>query len=190
MAVEPTRYLNVQDYLRLERQAETRSEYLDGEMVAMTGGGLRHGVIIGNLVGAIGRQLKERPCRVVPNDLRVRIPSANIYTYPDVVVVCGEPRLEDAFADTLLNPSVLIEVLSPSTEAHDRGSKLKWYQSLDSLSEYLLVVQKAPRIERYSRHGDDGWLYTAVEGLEAVLPLPSLQIELALAEVYDKVAFG
>lgn len=190
MAVDPRPYLSVQDYLRLERQAETKSEYLDGEMVAMSGGGLRHGIIIGNLVRDIGRQLKDRPCRVVPNDLRVRIPSANVYTYPDVVVVCGEPRLEDAYADTLLNPSVLIEVLSPSTEAHDRGTKLRWYQSLDSLSEYLIVAQKAPRIERYSRHGADGWLYTAAEGLEAVLPLSSLQIELALAEVYDKVAFG
>ena len=181
MAVEPKRQLSVQEYLRVERQVETRNEYLDGEMVAMTGGTLRHGLIIGNLVGELKRLLKGHSCQVVPNDLRVRIPSANVYTYPDVVIVCGEPLLEDAYADTLLNPTLLIEVLSPTTEAYDRGKKLRWYQSLDSLSEHLLVSQSSPLIEQYVRQQDDRWLFPAAEGLAAVLPLPSIQIDLALA---------
>lgn len=189
MAAEPNQ-LSVQEYLRLERLAETRNEYLDGQMVAMTGGTLRHGFIVGNLVGELKRQLKGRFCRVAPNDLRVRIPSANVYTYPDVVVVCGEPSLEDQYADTLLNPTLLVEVLSPSTEAYDRGKKLKWYQSLESLSEYLLVSQSSPRIEQFVRQQDGRWLFAAAEGLDAVLPLPSIQAELVLAEIYESIVFG
>ena len=189
MAAEPNQ-MSVQEYLRLERLAETKSEYLDGQMVAMTGGTLRHAFIIGNLVGELKRQLKGRSCRVAPNDLRVRIPSANIYTYPDVVVVCGEPSLEDHYADTLLNPKLLVEVLSPATEAFDRGKKLGWYQSLESLSEYLLVSQSSPRIEQYVRQQDDHWLFTAAQGLEALLPLPSIQVGLSLAEVYEGIILG
>ena len=189
MAAEPNQ-LSVQEYLRLERLAETKNEYLDGQMVAMTGATLRHGFIIGNLVGELKRQLKGRPCQVVPNDLRVRIPSEDVYTYPDVVVVCGEPSLEDHYADTLLNPTLLIEVLSPTTEAYDRGKKLRWYQSLESLSEYLLVSQSSPLVEQYVRQQDDRWLFTIAEGLDAVLPLPSIQIDLALAEIYERIVFG
>jgi Uma2 family endonuclease len=190
MAVEPKPHLGVRDYLLLERRAETKSEYLDGLMVGMVGGSLRHSLIAGNLVGHLGSQLRHSPCQVHPSDLRVRIPSANVYTYPDVTVVCGEPRLEDEHGDTLLNPMMVVEVLSPTTEAYDRGTKLRWYQSLESLSDYLLVSQDLPRVEHYVRHDGDGWLFHAVEGLEAVLRLPSLGIELELAEVYAKVVFG
>jgi Uma2 family endonuclease len=188
MAAEPNR-LSVQEYLRLERLAETKSEYLDGQMVAMTGGTIRHNRIITNVVRELSGQLHDRPCEVFPNDLRVRIPSANLYVYPDATVVCGEPRVEDSYADTLLNPTLIVEVLSPSTEAYDRGKKLRWYQSLDSLSELLLIPQDVPVIEQYVRQGDI-WLLRTAEGLEAVLPLPSIQAELALAEVYHKIAFG
>ncbi|HVG09351.1 MAG TPA: Uma2 family endonuclease [Thermoanaerobaculia bacterium] len=188
MAAEPNQ-LSVQEYLRLERLAETRNEYLDGQLVAMTGGTMRHGFVIGNLVGELKRQLKGRSCQIAPNDLRVHIPSANVYTYPDVVVVCGEPRLEDRYADTVLNPTLLVEVLSPSTEAYDRGKKLKWYQSLESLSEYLLVSQSSPRVEQFVRQQNGPWLFTAAEGLEAVLPLPSIQIDLVLAEIYENIVF-
>lgn len=188
MAAEPNR-LSVQEYLRLERQAEIKSEYLNGQMVAMTGGTLRHNGIIANVVSELRTQLRDRPCRVFPNDLRVRIPSANVYVYPDVSVVCGEPCVEDTYKDTLLNPAVVVEVLSPSTEAYDRGTKQRWYQSLDSLSEYLLISQSSPLIERYVRQ-QDGWLLNCVEGLDSVLSLPSIQASLALGEVYHKVSFG
>jgi Uma2 family endonuclease len=119
----------------------------------------------------------------------MRIPSANVYVYPDASVVCGEPRLEDSFFDTLLSPTLVVEVLSPSTVSYDRGKKLRWYQSLDSLSEILLISQDVPLIEQFVRQGGD-WIFRAAEGLEAVLPLPSIQVELALAEVYHKVSFG
>jgi len=188
MAAEPNR-LSIQEYLRLERLAETKNEYLDGQMVAMTGATLRHNGITINVASELNGQLRERPCQAFANDLRVRIPSANVYVYPDASVVCGEPRLEDSFFDTLLNPTLIVEVLSPSTVSYDRGKKLHWYQSLDSLSEILLISQDVPVIEQFVRQGDE-WIFRTAEGLEAVLPLPSIQAELALAEVYHKISFG
>ena len=189
MAAEPNQ-LSVAEYLRLERQAETKNEYLDGEMVAMTGATLRHNGIVINLARELSEKLRDRPCQAFANDLRVRIPSANVYVYPDASVVCGEPRLEDSFFDTLLNPSLIVEVLSPSTVSYDRGKKLRWYQSrLDSLSEILLISQDVPVIEQFVRQGGD-WIFRTAEGLEAVLPLPSIQVESALAEVYHKISFG
>jgi Uma2 family endonuclease len=188
MAAEPNQ-LSVQEYLRLERLAETKNEYLDGQMVAMTGASLRHNLIVVNLHRELGNQLKHRPSELFSSGLRLQIPSANVYTYPDASVVCGNPIVEDEYADTLLNPTLVIEVLSPSTEAYNRGKKLRWYQSLDSLSEILLISQDVPVIEQLVRQGGD-WIFRTAEGLEAVLPLPSIQAELALAEVYHKVSFG
>jgi Uma2 family endonuclease len=188
MAAEPNR-LSVQEYLRLERQAETKNEYLDGQMLAMTGASRRHNLIVANLMRELGNQLKHRPCELFPSDMRVRIPFANVYIYPDVSAVCGEPLFEDGEADTLLNPIFVLEVLSPTTEAYDRGKKRRWYQSLDSLSELLLVSQDVPVVEQYVRQGD-GWFLRTAEGLEAVLSLPSIQAELVLADVYHKVSFG
>ena len=178
MAAEPNQ-LSVAECLRLDRQAETKNEYLDGQMVAMTGATLRHNGITINVARELSGQLRDRPCQVFANDLRVRIPSANVYVYPDASVVCGE-RLEDSFFETLLNPSLIVEVLSPSTASYDRGRKLRWYQSLDSLSEILLISQEVPRVDQFGRQGDD-WIIRTAEGLEAVLPLPSVRVELALA---------
>jgi Uma2 family endonuclease len=182
--------LTPEQYLEIERHAETRSEFLDGEAFAMTRGSFEHNVIVGNLVGELRQQLKRRPCRVCPSDLRVHVPATGLYTYPDVVVVCGDPQFRDEHLDTLLNPTLLVEVLSPTTEAYDRGKKFEHYRSLESLSEYLLVSQEAPRVEHYLRQDGNRWLLTAVTGLDAVLALPTIQCELALSEIYDKVAFG
>lgn len=176
-----------EEYLEIERRAETRSEYLDGEMFAMAGASIEHNAIVANLLRELGQQLKRRPCQVFPSDLRIHIPATGLYTYADVVAVCGEPRLEDAHLDTLLNPTLLIEVLSPTSEAYDRGKKFEHYRSVEPLAEYLLVAQDAPRIEQYLRQPDGRWLFTAVAGLEATIALPSIQCELSLAEVYDKV---
>lgn len=176
-----------EEYLEIERRAETRSEYLDGEMFAMAGASIEHNAIVANLLGELRQQLKRRPCQVFPSDLRIHIPATGLYTYADVVVVCGEPRLEDSHLDTLLNPALLIEVLSPTSEAYDRGKKFEHYRSVEWLAEYLLVAQDAPRIEQYLRQPDGRWLFTAVSGLEATIALPSIQCELSLAEVYDKV---
>lgn len=189
MAVHSKPYLSPAQYLALERVAEERSEYLDGEMVAMTGGSRNHGLIVGNLVRELGSQLRDRPCEVYPTDLRVQVAQTGLYTYPDVTVVCGEPRFEDEQLDTLLNPTVILEVLSPTTESYDRGRKFEHYRTLGSLVEYLLVSQSQPRIERFLRQGEGAWLFSDAAGLEAVLALPSIGCELALAEVYAKVRF-
>ncbi|HEV7503304.1 MAG TPA: Uma2 family endonuclease [Thermoanaerobaculia bacterium] len=187
MEAQQKPYLTATEYLAIERQADTRSEYLDGEMFAMAGTSLAHSTIAGNLIGELRQQVKKQPCRVCPSDLRVHIPTTGLYTYPDVVVVCGEPKLEDDQFDTLLNPTLIIEVLSPNTEAYDRGKKFEHYRSIDSLAEYLLVSQTEPRIEQYLRQDGGRWLFTAVAGLESRITLSSIQCELSLAEVYDKV---
>ncbi|MFY9822855.1 MAG: Uma2 family endonuclease [Thermoanaerobaculia bacterium] len=188
MEPQPKPYLTASEYLAIERRAETRSEYLDGEMFAMAGTSLAHSTIVGNLVGELRQQVKKQPCRVCPSDLRIHIPTTGLYTYPDVVVVCGEPKLlEDEELDTLLNPTLIVEVLSPNTEAYDRGKKFEHYRTIDSLAEYLLASQDEPRIEQYLRQDDGHWLFTAVAGLDSRIALPSIQCELSLAEVYDKV---
>lgn len=187
---QPKPYLSPEEYLACERQAETRSEYLDGEMFAMTGGSYRHNVILGNLVGELRQQLKKRPCTICPNDQRVRIPETGLYTYPDIVVVCGEPRFEDESFDTLLNPVLIVEVLSPTTEAYDRGKKFESYRTIEALAEYVLVSQNEPRVEQFLRQDGQHWLFTATAGLDRSLSLSSLQCELALAEIYDKVPLG
>lgn len=188
MSVPATSYLTAEEYLAIERSSELRHEYLDGEMVAMTGGSADHSLVIGNLVAELRGQLKGRPCRVYPTDLRVLAPSG-LFTYPDVVVVCGESQFRDAQRDTLLNPTLIVEVLSPTTESYDRGRKFEHYRSLDSLREYLLVSQDHALVEQFLRQEGAAWLFKETAGLDQVLALPSIQCELALTEIYDKVSF-
>jgi Uma2 family endonuclease len=190
MAVDPKPRLSPQDYLALERQAESRSEYVEGEVVAMSGASRRHNLIVLNLARELSLQLKSRPCEAYVADMRVKTADGVLYTYPDAVVVCGEPRFEDAEVDTLLSPTVILEVLSPTIEAYDRGTKFEHYRTFDSLREYVLVAQDKARIEHFARQGDGQWLLTPVSGLQGRLPLPSIQCDLALAEIYDKVSFG
>jgi Uma2 family endonuclease len=187
---QPKPFLSPEAYLAIEREAETRSEYLDGEMFAMSGGSRQHNLIVTNAVRELSLQLKRRPCEVYSNDQRVRIPETGLYTYPDIVVVCGEPRFEDESVDTLLNPVLLVEVLSPTTEAYDRGKKFESYRTIASLAEYVLVSQQEPRVEQFLRQDDGHWLFTATAGLESSISLTSVQCELAFKEIYDKVALG
>jgi Uma2 family endonuclease len=187
---QPKPFLSPEAYLAIEREAETRSEYLHGEMFAMSGGSRQHNLIVTNAVRELSLQLKRRPCEVYSNDQRVRIPETGLYTYPDIVVVCGEPRFEDESVDTLLNPVLLVEVLSPTTEAYDRGKKFESYRTIASLAEYVLVSQQEPRVEQFLRQEDGHWLFTATAGLESSISLASVQCELALEEIYDKVALG
>lgn len=189
-AVQTRSRLTVEEYLEAERRAETKSEYLDGEVVAMTGASFRHNVIVANLIGELRQQLKGRPCIVAPGDLRVHIPATGLYTYPDVIAICGEPRFEDRELDTLLNPTLILEILSPTTEAYDRGKKFEHYQTIESLAEYVLVSQESPRVEQYIRQDGGRWLFSATSGLDNRLILASIGCELELAEVYDKVPFG
>jgi Uma2 family endonuclease len=190
MAVHSKPYLTPAEYLALERAAETKSEYLDGEMIAMTGASRRHVLAVTNLVRDLSLQLKNRPCEVYTNDMRVLVSATGLHTYPDVVVVCGEPEFADEYLDTLVNPTVLIEVLSPSTEGYDRGRKFELYRGLDSLREYLLVSQDKPRVEQYIRQQDGtSWLFSEQIGLAATVTLASIHCQLTLAEIYDKVGF-
>ncbi|HKY03763.1 MAG TPA: Uma2 family endonuclease [Blastocatellia bacterium] len=188
MARNPKMPVTPEQYLALERDAEQRSEYLDGEMVAMTGASRRHNLIVTNLVGELRQQLKGKPCEVYASDMRVKVLASGLYTYPDVVVVCGEPRFEDEHVDTLLNPTLIIEVLSESTESYDRGKKFGYYRTINSVTEYLLIAQDKLRVERYVKQGDDRWLYSEAASLDETIELSSVECALALKEVYDKVS--
>ena len=149
--------LTPEEYLALERKATIKSEYVNGQMYAMSGASRAHNLICLNIGGELRTQLKERACEVYTNDMRVRVTAAGLYTYPDVLVVCEEPRFEDDSFDILLNPTVLFEVLSPSTEAYDRGAKFGYYRQLDSMQEYTLVSQDLTRVEHYIRHKEQ-WI--------------------------------
>jgi Uma2 family endonuclease len=183
--LNPTHY-TTEEYLALERSASSKSEFHDGEIYAMTGASRKHNLITVNIARELSVQLKKRPCEAYMNDMRVKAVQARSYHYPDIVVVCGKPQFEDAFVDTLLNPTMLIEVLSPSTEAYDRGGKFAHYRKIASLQEYLLVTQDQASIERYVRQGEV-WILTEALGLEASMPLESIGCILSLREVYDKV---
>lgn len=190
MSAVPKSYLTPQEYLARERQAETRSEYLRGEMFAMSGASRKHNLIATNVAGELRQQLRDRECEVYQSDMRVRVSPTGLYTYPDVAVVCGEPEFEDAEVDTLLNPKVLVEVLSESTADYDRGGKFTHYRRLPSLQEYVLISQDRPLVEHYVRQGQDEWLLTEQSSLEDTLVLPSIDCQLPFAEIYLKVRFG
>jgi Uma2 family endonuclease len=175
--------------LRRERQAEYKSEYLNGEIFAMGGASEAHNLIAGNIFGELRPQLRERPCRAYISDMRVKVRSNGLYTYPDVVVVCGEPEFEDEEVDTLLNPTILIEVLSRSTERYDRIAKTSYYRTMDSLAEHMLVAQDEIRLEQYVRQPNGQWLLSEYVTLDAVVDLPSIECTLKLSDVYDRITF-
>lgn len=178
-----------EEYLAQERQAQTKSEYLNGEIFAMSGASRRHNLITVNITAGLHAQLRQRPCEVYTSDMRVKVSPTGLYTYPDVVVVCDEPQFEDAELDTLLNPTLIVEVLSKSTEDYDRGSKFEHYRSLDSLQEYVLVAQDRCHIVHYIRQPGNTWVLSETQLLNDRLPLPSLGGELLVSEVYAKVRF-
>jgi len=175
-----------EEYLALERKAECKSEYVNGRMFAMTGASRQHNQITFNITVALGIQLKGRPCVAYSSDMRVKVTQTGLYAYPDVVATCREPRFEDAFTDTLLNPAVIIEVLSESTEAYDRGEKFAHYRGLQSLLEYLLVAQDRICVEHYGRQGKR-WILTEVSELGGTIHLDSIDCTLSIQEIYDKV---
>jgi Uma2 family endonuclease len=177
-----------QDYLSLERQADSKSEYLDGIIVAMAGASREHNLIAGNLAGEVRAQLKNRSCESYTSDMRVLVSRTGLYTYPDVTVVCGEPLFLDDKRDTLLNPTVIVEVLSPTTESYDRGKKFGHYRRLESLQEYIIVAQDEVFVERYLRQGDN-WILTDLRSMDDTLSLPSIDCHIPLREVYARIAF-
>ena len=187
MATQLNTFVSPEEYLEIERKSETRSEYYDGVVYAMTGARINHIRIVTNLAVELATQLRGRRCDVLTNEMKVRLQGSRKFFYPDVTVLCGEPQFHDERRDIILNPLFVIEVLSESTEAFDRGAKFQAYQTLDSLKEYVLVAQDKPIVEQYVRQPDGKWTYTAVAGLESSLAQPSVECTLNLSAVYDKV---
>lgn len=188
MAVSAKKLYTPAEYIAREREVETRSEYIAGEIFAMAGASVFHNRITRNLMRQIDGQLRGKDCEAFGSDLRVAT-SASHYCYPDLTVVCGELELTDASLDTLTNPTLIVEVLSPTTEAWDRGGKAQRYRRMASLQEYILVSQDRPHIERYVRQANGQWLLSEVNGLDASLPLEAIGCALALAAVYEQVTW-
>lgn len=189
MATVQKRLLTPQEYLALERKAETKSEYYRGEMFAMSGASWEHTLIKDNMAREAGYQLKEGPCRVLTSDLRVKVDVTGLYTYPDIVIVCEEPKFEDSFFDTLLNPRGVVEILSDSTEKYDRGAKFRHYQQVPTVQEYILVSQDQPLVEQYVRQKDNTWLLTTYSGVSQTFAFATIPAQVPLAEIYRGVAF-
>ena len=190
MTTRPDLRLTPEEYLRIERAAEWKSEYIDGEMFAMAGASPRHVLIVGNLVRELGNLLREGPCGVYAADLRVATDRRRHYTYPDVVVVCDPLQFVDEHRDTITNPKVIAEVLSDSTEKYDRGAKFERYRAVSMLSEYLLVSQDRIHVELYTRQPHGEWVLREWNEQTAQIELASLRCHLKVAEVYAKVDFG
>ncbi|MCE3015054.1 MAG: Uma2 family endonuclease [Pirellula sp.] len=189
MANVPKPYLTPQQYLAIERRAEFKSQYFQGEMFAMAGASREHNLIVANLIGEVRNSLKNRPCEVYPSDMRVKCSMSGLYTYPDAVVVCGKAEFEDDEFDTLTNPLVLFEVLSDSTESYDRGSKFQRYRQIDSLQEYVMISQDRANVECYVRQADDRWLLRETQQLEESALFESIQVAIPLAEIYRNISF-
>lgn len=187
-ALPKQRLFTDEEYLILEEKAERRSQFYFGEIFAMAGATRRHNLISTNVTASLHSQLRRRPCEVYQNDMRVKI-HKNFYTYPDVVVVCGTPKIERRYGENLLNPTVLIEVLSPSTEAFDRSAKAKHYRTIDSLQELILISQDKPGVEHYAKQEGGAWLISEITNARAVLKLDSIECALDLADVYERVEF-
>lgn len=177
-----------QEYLALERKAPEKSEYLNGRIFAMAGASVEHNTITANLVRTLGNAFLERPCRVFSSDMRVKVAATGLYTYPNVVALCADLLFDDLQRDTLINPAVIFEVLSPSTEAYDRGEKFAHYRRLESLTDYVLLSQDKPRVERFVRQGSL-WVLMEISSLDDAINLTSLGCDLPLRELYDKVNF-
>jgi Uma2 family endonuclease len=190
MSLQPKSLHTPEEYLVLERKAGYKSEYFAGEIFAMSGASEQHNLIVANVVATLHTQFRNRPCKVYASDMRVKVSPTGLYTYPDVVALYSEPRFDDDQKDTLLNPTVIIEVLSPSTEAYDRGDKFGHYRKLASLTEYVLISQEKIHIERYVRQPDNQWLLSETSGLHDTVQLPSINCTLVLDEVYEKVEIG
>ncbi len=191
MASLPIQRYTPEQYLEIDRRAEFKSEYLNSEIFAMAGASRAHNLIANNISAAFNLQLRAQPCETYASDMRVQTSPAGLYTFPDVVVVvCGEPQFRDDHADTLLNPTVIVEVLSPTTEAFDRGEKFAQFRRLPSLTDYLLVSQTRPFAEHFTRTPDGLWLLSEADGLAAQIAVPAIDCTLLLADIYRKVAFA
>ena len=190
MSAQSQPRLTPEQYLELERAGQdVRSEYYNGRMYAVSGGSYPHAIVIGNLARRLGNALEKGPCVVTTSDLRVRVSKTGLYTYPDIVVVCDPPQYGDGRHDTILNPTLIVEAFSSSTEAYDRGFKFIQYRALESLKEYALVSQSEPRLEIFRRQSTGDWLLSESTGIDAICRFDSVGCTIAMKDVYDKVTF-
>ncbi len=186
----PTGTISEEEYLIREPESEYKSEYRDGRMVAMGGASVSHSRITVNLIRQIDGQLKGGACTTYSSDTRIKVAAAHFYTYPDLSVVCGKATVDAKDNCAILNPTLIVEVLSPSTESYDRGQKFEFYKKLESLREYLIVAQDRIDVERYSRQESGEWEAVSVQTLDGVVDLPAIGCRLAIRDIYDKVDIG
>lgn len=185
MTYSSSTLLTEEEYLAFERASDTRHEFLSGRVYSMAGASREHNLITGNVAGEIRSQLKGKPCETYSNDMRVRVPRTGLYTYPDVVVVCGKPIFTDDHNDTLVNPTLIVEVLSPTTEAYDRGEKFRDYRSIESFSEYVLIAQNKMAVDHFVKQNNI-WIIREVEQEIRLVAFPCI---LTFAEIYDRIEF-
>jgi Uma2 family endonuclease len=190
MTTQPRRRYTLEEYFALELASEEKYEYFDGEVFNMSGGSRDHEQIISNLIRSLGNKLAGRSCRVYPSNLRVKVPSQPPYRYPDLTALCDEPQFEQiGGVDALLNPSLILEVLSASTEVYDRTDKFTHYKSIESFAEYVLVAQRRAHVTHFIRGEQGVWTHREYNDLDAVMRLASLGCELRLREIYENVEF-
>jgi Uma2 family endonuclease len=190
MASNPKKLFTPEEYLAIERDADYKSEYFDGEIFAMAGASEEHNLIAGNIFASLHSQVRQQGCRAYISDMRIDMSKNGLYAYPDVVVVCGESIFSDEYKDNLINPKVIIEVLSKSTEAKDRGFKFMRYRKLESFAEYLLVSQDRPNIEHYVRQSDNRWVMTEISGIEENVTVSSIKCAIKMSDVYAMISFN
>lgn len=187
MSSQPQLLLNPEEYLTHERGADHKSEYFRGEVFAMSGASPAHVLIVSNIVAALHGQLRQSLCNVYATDLRVKVGASGLYTYPDVVVLCGAIEFDDEYKDTVLNPTLIVEVLSESTKDYDRGGKFEQYRKIPSFVEYLLVAQDKCYMEHCIKQPSGDWLLSEINRFEDTLSLPSIECVLRLTDVYEKI---
>jgi Uma2 family endonuclease len=185
MATQPRTFLTPEEYLEIERAAEFRSEYLNGEMFAMSGASFRHNKIVNNIAAGLRSQIRGR-CEYATTDLRLLVPATGLYTYPDLLVICGGIEFEGDREDIVKNPRLIVEVLSKSTANYDRGLKFVHYRSIPTLSDYLIVAQDSVSVEHHRRQSDNAWLLREYSSLEDVVRIASIEADISLAAVYEE----
>ena len=187
MPGRPQHRYTVEEYLSFERGSPTKHEYYAGTIYATTGASRRHVLIVSNLVRSLGNLLADLPCEVYSSDMRLKVNPTGLYTYPDVTIACGEPRFEDAEIDTLLNPQVVIEVLSKSTIEYDRSEKFDHYRSVESITDYVLISQDSCHVEHRSRQANGEWRTVELSRTDTAVSLKSIGCELPLADIYRRI---
>jgi Uma2 family endonuclease len=182
--------LTISEYFRHDQRSSDKLEFFYGTIVAQAGATARHNAIVANVIGHLFPQLRRQGCRIYPSDLRIQAVDQQVYTYPDLTIVCGTPRFLEPNELTLINPTIIMEILSPSTDTKDRNEKLVYYRSIDSLQEYILIDQNTPYVQRYTRQTAHFWYVHLTDTLEAVVPLEAVGVTLPMEAIYESIVFS